>query len=693
MKRSKVKEHVPLDRSFTVLAAHSFERQLQLEVNSIQLTSPRINYGICPEHIIGLGVRAGDRLQAGPIQNSDLEFGQLKGPFIPAPYQGYFQLKARKFKKNRYADRNESWRYYVEHVAMCRLIGKRFGDLFTAFDRQIVLPGTVALGRHPISHWELEAKGWLGRDNDQLLPEEAFSAVISEYITVSKSPKAIEKRLAATKKIGLPRGKNIGYPIPIGGRDRALNDFLLTLFAVLVQRCKNEGLSLENLMDVLANYHGLPVLTLGSRFQTKEGAIPLYYQDLQYEATCGFEPRHRGIYMSGKAMVIWERPAVKQTLAVFLCSIWHSQDRPTLRRDIAAWKTKGFHRFSVDVSKFDQRFGGPAGKQACWALARVIAGCTGGDAKSIFDNIYAEMSQPIVSFFKDKIVARTDAPILPSGVGTTTLINCIVNRTLAVLCAAGVMQCSFEEAIKRYQKDWDHRGWGDDMLMAFDAKYGTHAEVLIKIKTVFAAYRVKVDEEPAIKYLGDIYDRGSFVGSITLGHGLGRWVQTNFFPERKKLGPVGIIGYCARTLLLGADAQEIHSRMRDIWPMDLGDYFKYSEIQDVMAINVKKLETYSGNISEIDNLIMNLTDGSGDITQVEGIDHDLLEDLLSMSDLDVTDLDQTIADLDVVALSELKPLLTKLLRSTGPVSTDYYNVVIALSSLRKLTLVPGQMMY
>lgn len=577
---------------------------------------------------------------------------KLEGPFRFFNPGGYVGKKLQDIKRKRLPSFETADTYFRTYVASLVQTIPPFLPILSDFDKQYVLPTTTALGIVKSSHVELEEKGWLGRNNDFEYSEEQLKAVVSDYLKFSKDSVSAEDL-----KLSMPRGKNIGWPHPIGGMARELNDTLLILHAALVERFQKEKASLSDLTTFLTYYHGQPFTVYGERMQHTDKLMPYFDKQGSVRYSYNFENRVRAIYMSPKFMVMWNRVVVKTVMKAMMQHPCHRQDRAYIKEHVEGWKKKGWIVISLDVSKFDQSFGGKRGRQMLRGLARTACGINKNlREEDVFSDLWFEWQTPLLGFFGDSAFLREDVPILMSGVSTTTPTNLIGNRISQISAMADILGCSSDEAASRYwypgvsdsgNFNWGALAWGDDGVIALSPSIPgckTAADALKTLQRSYEKLRLSVDAEPAVKFLGTVYGPGDFRGSIDIGYSVGRFLQLQFFPERPKLEPFSTIGYIARLATLPPALQnEVHKLMitkKGLWGANMGQVFSFAERQVVMDRAVAEVEKGAGNIAELDNILQSLTNGASEFADsFSGEVPSELMKLLGLTRIDLSDLD------------------------------------------------------
>lgn len=473
--------------------------------------------------------------------------------------------------------------------------------LLTDYDKEEVLSATCGLGYVNPVHFDVDNDGDVGLDGQTAFPPEMTQPLVDYY----------KRRPAATDvSLSLPRGKNIGFPTPIGGMNRELTDILLALFAgMTVARSKLGFKQLSDMTSFLSSLHSDPFLVMGERRQ-HTAKVRFGFPHGDTIVTQNVQPRVRSIYMSPKYMVAWSRKPVKDMLYRILNTPWHSQDRSKISSNIKAWEKKGWKGIAVDFSGFDKTAGGNKGRSVLKMIAE-ITDCS-------FDDLDHEFSTPLLTVFRGETYLRGNSPILPSGISSTTLVGCLCADTIVLNALASVFKKSTKAIIDAWGQDYGYLDWGDDVVIYLPAdKVGKFDE----LKKYFAEYGFKIDQEVSIKYLGANYSKGSFDKSIDMGYSMGRAVQVQFFPERTKTWPFNVIGHIARLELMGAKAKAYHDLIRSVWPEDYRNYFLFDQRHDVLRELIVVAQKKSEDIGNIDDVLNVFT---------HGIDDEDLADLIGL---------------------------------------------------------------
>lgn len=482
-----------------------------------------------------------------------------------------------------------------------------FRPLLTDFDLEEVLPSTCALGIHKPAHTDLEALGYLGVDNDFEYSDDVIDAVVNFYKMYV--PAKVDRSLS------LPRGKNIGYPFPISGGQRLVNDIFLGASAALSIGMDKAGLTtLQDLYSFLEIYHGPCFTPQGERYQHTAKVQPIGLTDALISSN-NFEPRVRIINMSPKVSVARMRSQIKRFLSCLLATPVHTQDRGGIS-DAIKMMGRFTSVFAVDFSKFDFRAGGLRGKQMCKVLGAVL-----GDQR-FYDDLITDFNTPLYAYaHRNAYIGRGDL-MLKSGMGSTTLIGCVCNLVTAVSVVSDVLGLSPSQALAQLNQSWSLLSWGDDTVLGFRSLKISQDE----LREAYAKYHMDVDFEPTIKYLGSNYLQGDFEGTFRPGYSIGRAIQQQFFPERQKDYPFSTVGYIARLELIGAAARDFHNLMKNHWNVELlGPYFDFAETKTVLRSLLPEVQKRSDKIAQLDDVLNLFTHGIYDTdSSLVDIDDDYL---------------------------------------------------------------------
>jgi len=497
--------------------------------------------------------------------------------------------------------------------------------LLTDYDKEVVLPTTCALGYHKPAHTELEERGKVGEDSSFIYDEDVMRAVIAYYSLFFSSSDKVEG-------LSAPRGTLIGYPFLISGLSRDVNDVLLALNAAFAIACMTKGYTLEEVTKMFERYHGPCIFSYGERYQHTSKVMPMITAE-GVRFSKNFEPRCRMIVPSSKYMVLRMRPSVKKFLKVILKTDIHQQDRPSLIKTFDTWFKGGWKVKSLDHSKFDQRHGLPRSGKLIEAIFKVIG------EESLIPEALFEFTRPHYAFYRDQAYIAPGDAMLKSGISVTTLIGCVGNLASVIQAIKFATGDSPEQIMSYKGTRWDLRCWGDDTLFAIKDERWLTFDALFK---GYEKCKLKVEEEPTIKYLGLNYGRGQFAGTFDMGYGVGRAIQQFEFPERQKQYPFSLIGYIARIQMLNeSKRKEYHSiYTNQLWNEKLlGKQFKYEEREAVLQNAVKEAEKSALGTKELDDILFSLTHGidAEDSNVFNDPDLSMFGSLLGVATVDVSD--------------------------------------------------------
>jgi len=548
-----------------------------------------------------------------------------------------------------------------------------FDPLLHEFDRKEVMNSTTALSIARVTHTDLDELGSLGRNTDFTYPDEVVAAVKQYYMSVGGE---------IPTTITLPKGKNAAYPLAVPGMHREANNVAVGLQGAIAVAARKNGAGLREMGRFLETFHGELITVYGERRQHTGKVMPMS-TDVGERFSTNFEPRVRGIYMSPKFCVAYNRRTVKKALSCFLKSSIHIQDRPTIERRINAAVTKKWQVLALDWSKFDQHFGGKRGRQ----VLQVIHDCFAVD--TTYDDLLYEFEAPLVTFRQGKPYINKTVPILMSGASFTSALGCVGNVLTLITMLHLVTKRSPADLLNTMGKEWDYLAWGDDTILMMPNSFAKVEDVLKSAESV----KMSADVEPAIRYLGSIYGDGPNYKGIPKGYLLGRAIQQQFFPERPKLYPFGLIGYIARLVLMGeSKGKEFHAQMRHFWkPEVLGkDYFRFEDKINVLNKTVPLVEKYSARVAELDDILMTLTHGVGEDAINLDVDIGDFKELIGLTQVDVTDPLKFMKDKNKHVSPGFINLLTRFLDG----DLHVYKLLITQFALEhKLEWRPGDLVY
>lgn len=568
-----------------------------------------------------------------------------------------------------------------EYVESCQLFIDRFNTvtnafdpLLTDYDKQIVLPTTCGLGFIKPTHTDFDARGNYDEGGNFRYPTALIDAVVKFYSS------HIVKRGDATK-ITLPRGKNSGWPHPISGRMREVTDILLGLNVGLGIAGKRVGWRLSELTRFLEGYHGPAMLIPGERYQHTTRTMPAILAEGTYYSK-NLEVRVRTILMSGKYAVAWNKPFVNSVLENLLHNPMHTQKRTDIRKRIADAQGRGWHLYAVDAKRFDGRHGGKRGDQIMLAISKAF-----GNAAN-YQDLTHEFALPVLAFdSKGAYLSRNsgEALMLPSGVSSTTIVNCVGNCVISAGVYSLITKRSYADTMASYQKDWDFLAWGDDGLLMSPLEI-PEAE----LSAAYTKFDFSAEFEPTVKFLGSNYAKGTFSGTMDIGYSMGRAVQQQFFPERVKLYPFSAVGYIARLELMGpTKAREFHMSMYKMWDVEkMGPLFKYEDRVATLHSLLPLIEKHADKISSVDDVLQVLTHGIDDADLGLDSELEMFSEFLGLTQVDVTD---PIEMLHKQGVDEY--LINKIAKLVKGDFSQYSHILSDLARLYSLTLRSGQPLY
>lgn len=411
-----------------------------------------------------------------------------------------------KYINKRTSDYN---RMYDNDLLTLRMQADQFGDKFTYYyksthhlmtdyDKEHVLPSTCALGIIKNMSTDFENLGSLGTNTSVTVSKEVFDSIVKYYQKYDTNDKSFT--LSAT------RGKNMGYPWPIGGTNRALNDFLLgTSAALVVGNWKEKDSSLEGLYAKIRKYHGEPFSLEGSRTQhTKNERAAVIREGIH--STLNLQGRYRQIAQDPKLAVMDTRPEIKHMLGILLNTPVHNQDRKFISDFVTRYHKLGWFIVAKDYSKFDHHFGGLRGEQIVDLIGTIIK------SEKFKKNTFTAFRTRSLIYGYRKVWEYPGNAVLKSGMGSTSLIGCVGAFTYSIAALSWALRMSPDRILSLMGTQWDLLDWGDDSVFAFkDPKW---SDALTK---GLAHFKLKVEDEPTIKYLGSNYAKGSFKGTMDLG--------------------------------------------------------------------------------------------------------------------------------------------------------------------------------
>lgn len=469
--------------------------------------------------------------------------------------------------------------------------------LLTDYDKEEVLPSTCALGLWNSACTDLDAQGYLGQDSDVEYPNDVFKAIVDFYSKYT--PKS-----ASELSLAMTRGKTIGYPYMVGGMNRSLNAVFMALSAAWVVgiRKKNSSDSLADLYNLMRSYHGDPFAIEGSRQQHTTKEMPMVLTDGIFSST-NFNPRYRIINMDPKVSVMVIRADIKRMLEGIKKSPVHTQNRDEITKRISDAVAKGWTVYAVDHSKFDFRHGGKRGLQQIAIHGAILK------SKDYVNSATLAFKTRFFTYGHRQVLQFPGDSLLKSGMGNTTIIGCTGNLSSFVAALSKELRISPASVLQKMGTEWDALMWGDDCVAMF--KDPTWKD---KLSKGLKYYKLEVEEEPTVKYLGVNYSQGKFEGNFDKGYSVGRAFQNLFFPERTKDYPFTTIGYIARLDLMGAKGSEFHTRVLPYFEqLKLGDPFAFADRHARLEAMIPDMERQAAKISQMDDVLNIFTHGIQDM--------------------------------------------------------------------------------
>lgn len=568
-----------------------------------------------------------------------------------------------------------------------RLYGalKLFNPFFSDFDKSEQLPSTCALGLWKPTHFGIDEVGFMGQHNAYQYEPDVVDAVIWYY------KQHLAKVDRSDVKISIPRGKNVGWPYPIGGKNRRVSDFLLGLSATLVTLFKDvRKTRLSDLFTFLESHHGWYYTLYGERYQHKGGDIPVVLRDGNFVSR-NVESRVRAIYMDPKIAVMWLKFHINYLMKAILATRYHAQDREYISKFFKNCLSTGRVPLCPDFSKFDQRHGGLRGRQITWVISAIL-----GHPEGLLDDMYFNQSLPLLIPFQGEFYYRSDGPILTSGRVDTTVTGNIGN----LLALVQGMKIAFNQSPMTTVRDIMNpeanpnalvvgTGYGDDGALFFHPSLGSQEQIQEVFSNAYEQMDLSIEFEPTVKFLGTHYDKGTFSGSMDDGYPVGRWFQQQFFPERRKERPFSVIGLVGRLDLVDpSKAKEVFNTLKRsvFWDIyDLGPKFDFGDRHSVVRSLLPEVEKYANKISQVDDILQLYTHGLGE----DGTDFipDYLEGLIGQPTIDISDLDRMYRELD------LDPALLRYLQQIKAGDLSSYQTMVAVISRQfNLQFNPGDVL-
>lgn len=552
--------------------------------------------------------------------------------------------------------------------------------LFTDYGKEHVLPSTCDLGGWNSASTDLDNLGSLGLDTDVTYSKAVFDSLVKwygSYVPKGKEPLSLS----------MVRGKFTGFPYMIGGNDRWLNNILLALCAAWTQcsRSKESVYSLDWLYSYLLPYHGDVFALEGSRQQhtSKEMAMVLIEGVF---SSLNFNPRYRIINMDPKVSVMDIRDDIKRMLKTIKAHPAHTQNRFEIAKRIQASEKKDWFIVAIDQSKFDFKHGGNRGRQQINLHADVLR------SERYRASAIRTFNTRFWSYAKSGLYEFPGDSMLKSGMGNTTLIGCTGNMSAVVASLAYGLNKSPESIIAAYGVEWDALMWGDDTVAMFKDKMWW-----VALQKGMTHFKLSVEAEPTIKYLGVNYSKGLFKGTMDTAYSVERGIQMEIYPERAKVYPFTTIGHIARCDLMGPKGKDFHKYILPHFEaLDLGPTFTYENRHKMLISLLPEIQKRSDKIGQLDDVLQILTHGVSDLDLMKDDVDDVYLDLLGQSGaVDVTD---PVAFLDKELKNNPDPRISKhVIRGIGEIASgnpnNYRQLLSDLTNMFKLQYNSGSVLY
>lgn len=555
-------------------------------------------------------------------------------------------------------------------------------DLFTDYDKEHVLPTTCALSLWNSASTDLDNLGALGLDNDVTYSKDVENAVIAHYTRyLPKSPENVP--------LSLVRGKMIGYPFMVGGMNRALNDVFLAVSAALVigTQKTDKKTSLENLYTFLRQFHGEPFAMEGSRQQHTSKEMAMVLKEGVF-SSINFNPRYRIINMDPKISVMDIRQEIKMMLEAIKNSPFHTQNREAIEKRIRDAEKKNWKIVSVDHSKFDFRHGGKRGMQQIQIHAKILK------SDHYLNSASLSFKTRFLTFGHKQVWEYPGDALLKSGMGNTTIIGCTGNLSGFLAAMSYATGDSPTTVLNNQGRTWDALMWGDDCVAMFEDH-----ELWDKVVKGFEHFKLKVEPEPTIKFLGSNYSKGEFKGTMDTGYSIGRAFQQQFFPERPKIYPFNKIGYIARLDLMGPRGHEFHKRMLpNFATLELGEPFTFADRHAHLETLIPEMQKLGDKIQMIDDVLQIFTHGLPDIADTSADVPPIYLKLLGMEiSADLTNPEKFLRDEVQRDQAVAKTISSSMMQKVGKlVNGDrsvYSSLVSEMSAAFKLNHPTGSVIY
>lgn len=411
----------------------------------------------------------------------------------------------------------------------------------------------------------------------------------------------------------VPRSKNLGWPTFFPGVNRLSNDIALYLTVIYALDRKDKGYSLDEVLSELQPAYGQAYNKQGTRRQHNSKDIGFYDRG-SFKGCPRLEGKVRAILFGSKISLVFNRSAVKRMLKGMLKTPVHTQDRSRITASINKMYSSGRTIFAIDHSKFDRHNGFDKALSGYDIIGKALS-LDPADLKREF-------------MTPSRLVGSTGAYMLaagatmPSGISSTTVINCAAAFAAAVYVASKILVTSYSDAISRLDRDWNLLAWGDDNVLCIDSDIQT-------ISKFYAEIGFEVAEEPALKYLGMLYPKPS-----SSRYSMASLIRNSIQPERPRTkGALLQLGLAGRKKLIDSSLWEdfVRDFGRDMIRFVQDDFeidFSCSEDSVIRATNwVEK--NISNEINSLDEIFYSLSSGNEDATfsSLLGLDLSSLDSL------------------------------------------------------------------
>lgn len=533
-----------------------------------------------------------------------------------------------------------------EIILMDKVFGA-FGDMMTAYDKESVWPNVCISGIKAPST-DLDQLGHVGRDRDRTYSPELLAEVAANYKRY--------KKVSKDHSISMPRGRNACYPFLVSGANRIASDLFLAIQAALAQGAHRRNWSLADLQRFLESYHGPAFQLQSERYQDKGKLLQIHPVEGDFVSKAVFKWA-RMIFLSPKHAVMFWRPLIKDGLETLLNTPMHTQDRGQILKWVQEQQKKKWTMMAVDAKRYDQQMRVSILEQMFVPFSQ-LTGCS----KEQWQDFVTELRTPLLLMSRQGLFWDDTGPILSSGAGPTTLFGCLGSDLEVLDGFATFMKKSPSAANAARGISWDYKGWGDDLMVAWDPSLGTSQQLLDSFKK----NNFEVEQEPMIKYLGFIYARADGKPAERVGYSVASMISRQDFPERKKIYPFTTIGYLGRLEALPDDIRaEYHKRRARFWSPDMGPYFQYQERHKILQSLLQEAEKHSAQIGQLDDILAFLTHGLGaEYLDVIGVDDedDIWSQLLGVQQADVTDPMKFISEVLPDYAKHVQPMVAKILK-------------------------------